>query len=181
MADQALDGAYLSCQISNVQQWGFVDSGAVVSIISTTAANDMGLIIEASDQTLSLDTSDLPVMGQIKVSLSIATYEVSARLLVADIPVPVLVGRDLVKKICLVVDLADRTFWSTKLSPTVKFPLVIRERIILEEDDCPQSSPDGLSTTDTPYLESLMDKTTDASIPSNVVGNNPGVSDNTKL
>ena len=139
-----------------------MDNGAAVSIISTTVANDMGLNIEASDQTLSLlDTSDLPVMGQIKVSVSIATYEVSARLLVADIPVPVLIGRDLVKKICLVVDLADRTFWSTKLSPTVKFPLVIRERIILEEDDCPQSSPDGLSTTDTPYLESLMDKTTE--------------------
>ncbi|KAJ8037368.1 Short-chain dehydrogenase/reductase family 42E member 1 [Holothuria leucospilota] len=118
-------GAYFETLIDGEASLAYADSGAGVSLISTSLVRTR--VVKPLEQPICLsllDGTPFVVAGKTTCTLEVAGERDQVEFLVSDIPCDILMGRDLLVKFALVFDLRDGSYWSEGHQPKVKFPLV---------------------------------------------------------
>lgn len=118
-------GAYFETLIDGEASLAYVDSGADVSLISTSLVRTR--VVKALEQPICLsllDGTPFVVAGKITCTLEVAGERDQVEFFVSDIPCDILMGRDLLVKFALVFDLRNGSYWSEGPQTKVKFPLV---------------------------------------------------------
>lgn len=128
------EGAFMPVKINDKYFWAYADTGAPYSFLSKNTVEDLELEVGPSDLRLAqFDGSELQVLGACKVKFEFGTSLVEHEFIVADVSLPVSIGRDLNLMLHLVFDFSDQAVWSTDQIPVVKYPLVLKFGPGLEE------------------------------------------------
>ena len=121
------DGPYIASRLNDMPYFAHVDSGSSHSIISHDVALNLGLVVsETKEQLRAANGNLLQVYGTTSIYFSLSTEKCTHDFVVADISCPLIMGRDLMVKCRLSINLAAKEFWTGNSSgaPVIKHPLI---------------------------------------------------------